>query len=489
MLELLILHTNDMHGRLDAMARLSAFAKERKAQAEADGKTVLLWDAGDAADRRVTLCSATKGAGFAPVLNAMGYSLQTVGNDITLPYGPQVMEQVAARAAFPILGANFRNGNAPIVAGLQETVEISLPKGARIGVFGLTAPFDGLYQGFGLDFPNTMDVARQMVTRLQAAGCKAIVALSHLGLPDDREMAERVSGIDVIIGAHTHDYLPNGEMVGTVLIAQTGEYAQHLGCVDLTIDDDGRVVKRSARVLAVPSQQLPDPLVLDAIAEGEREVQALLAEPIGETRAALDVNYFDECGIGALAADALREHMRAEIAIVASGLFHKGLPQGVITRGDLQAACFATANPAATRLNGSQVWAALERGLDPTISQNLHRGFRGTPVGIPQVSGMTVEYDPAAETGARIRRITIDGSPIQADRLYRMAHTDAEAYADWGYFEIAGQQTESQVPIIIGQVMEEYIGRHSPLDAPVMGRWVKPQGGSDGECSDETGGD
>ena len=102
-IEITIFHTNDMHGRLPAIARLSSFARRKRAEVEEEGRTVFFWDAGDAADRRIQICSLTKGAAFSPILNEMGYSLQTMGNAIALPYGMQAMEDVAARADFPIL--------------------------------------------------------------------------------------------------------------------------------------------------------------------------------------------------------------------------------------------------------------------------------------------------------------------------------------------------------------------------------------------------
>jgi 2',3'-cyclic-nucleotide 2'-phosphodiesterase (5'-nucleotidase family) len=62
--EISVFHTNDMHGHLDAMARLSAFARQLRAEARASGREVFFWDGGDASDRRVRLCSVTKGAAF-----------------------------------------------------------------------------------------------------------------------------------------------------------------------------------------------------------------------------------------------------------------------------------------------------------------------------------------------------------------------------------------------------------------------------------------
>ncbi len=151
-IHLTIFHTNDMHGRLEAMARLSNFARRLRAGAEAQGRRVFIWDAGDAADRRVRVCSASKGAAFSPILNAMGYTLQAMGNDIALTYGPQAMAAVAARSDFPIVAANCRDGNGPLPEGLHAYVLIPLSHGLTMGVIGLTAPWRSAYEVFGLHF-------------------------------------------------------------------------------------------------------------------------------------------------------------------------------------------------------------------------------------------------------------------------------------------------------------------------------------------------
>jgi 2',3'-cyclic-nucleotide 2'-phosphodiesterase (5'-nucleotidase family) len=93
-----IFHTNDMHGRLEAIPRLSHFVRRLRAQAEMEGRTAFLWDAGDAEDRSIRICSISKGAGFQGVMNTMGYTLTVVGNSVSLPYGPQAMAGVTARA-------------------------------------------------------------------------------------------------------------------------------------------------------------------------------------------------------------------------------------------------------------------------------------------------------------------------------------------------------------------------------------------------------
>ena len=472
-----IFHTNDMHGHLEAMPKLSHFARRLRAEAEAQGRLAFFWDGGDAEDRRVRACSVSKGVSFQPIMNAMGYTLAVVGNSISLPYGPQAMAPVAARARFPILGANLRDGDGPLTPGLRTHSFVPLPGGLRMGVVGLTAPWGNFYEMFGLHLPDFITVARDWVAALRKEGAAPIAILSHMGLREDKQMADAVPGIDFIIGGHSHVLLPEGEVVNGVLIAQVGSYAEHLGRLDLTLDAaTGAVLECSARALPVPANEPPDPAVLEAMAAAERETEGLLARVIGTLQGPMSLDHFGECGIGSLAADAVRERMNGEIAIVASGMFHKPLPGGTVTLGMLDAASFSSANPGVTLVTGREILAALEKGLDPAFTEQTPKAFRGTPIGMPQISGMIVEYDPERAVGQRVACVLVQGAPLEPERAYRLAHTDAEVAEKIGYMALAeGQSAQYEVPTILREVMEDYIQRRSPVPMPDGGRWVRVQ--------------
>lgn len=86
---------------------------------------------------------------------------------------------------------------------------------------------------------------------------------------------------------------------------------------------------------------------------------------------------------------------------------------------------------------------------------------------------MVVEYDSGAEVGRRVRRVIVQGQPLEPDRLYRLAHTDAEMIPEVGYLLLDERQaTEHEVPTIVREVIEDYVRRHSPLPQPVPGRWL-----------------
>ena len=475
-LHLSIFHTNDIHGHIERLPRLSAFVRRLRAEAHKAGRETLFWDGGDAADRRIVLCSISKCAAIYPILNAMDYTLQTLGNAIMLSYGPQAIAAVAERADFPLLAANVRDGrDGALPEGVTESALIPLRDGVTLGVFGLTAPWGTAYEVFDLHMPDFVEMARDLTARLRDQGAQVVVFLSHLGLEDDRAVADAVPDIDVIVGAHTHHLLPEGEWHNGVLIAQAGDYAQHVGRVDLTVEvETGAVRDRVARVLPVPENEPDDPAVVAALAAADEEVERLKQQPVGESVEALDLDHFGECGIGSLTADAFRERMGAEAAILLGGLFHTGLPAGTITLGDLVTACFSPANPYISELRGSQIVQALEWGLMPERSRFEHHGMRGAPIGTPQISGLTVHFDPHGDDGARIKQVWVNGALLEPDRIYRVAHSDAAWMRDYGYLVRAEtQHFEGEVPTIVNEVIMDYLRDHSPVPPLERGRWVR----------------
>lgn len=471
--QLSILHTNDMHGRAEAMARLRSYVRRRTAELEAEGQTVLFLDAGDALDRRFPVCALSKGAALAPVLNAMGYDLMTMGNDILLTYGPQAMADLVRRLAFPMLAANCRDGDSPPAAGLQETVSLDLPGRLRLGVLGLTAPWNGAYEAFGYRFPDSMETARRLVERLRAEGASAIIVLSHLGLADDLRLAEEVPGIQAIIGAHSHDVLQNGLVHRGVLIAQAGAFAERVGLVRLTLDPVGSLQSASAEVHSISEAEPQDPDVLAALLEAAREGEALAARPVAVLQAPLDLQYEAECDLGNLLADALRERMGAQAALVMVAHLNAALPAGPVTFGQLAEISWSTANPQRTPMRGAQILSALEIGLDSSWASRRLTAFRGTPNGRPQISGMEVAFSLARRVGRRVVSARIGGEPLRADGTYLVAHTDAETMSGVNLLRLEpGQSTESEVPTVMREVLEDYLRGHSPVLAPPRGRWT-----------------
>ena len=473
-LSVTILHTNDMHADLAAMSRLSAYLRQVRARLLSEGRQVFYFDAGDAADRRVQWISATKGAAFPRVLAAMGCDLQALGNGICVTYGPQAASVMAARADFPVLAANFFMDGKPLMPNFLPFYSFMLNEQISLKVSGQAPYSPRIYNLFGLKVPHFLDCAREWAQKLDEQP-GPLVMVNHLGLPEDRELATVVPEIEVIISGHSHSVLPEGEFVNGVLIAQTGQYAEYLGRVDLEIDArTGQVLSKSARLMGIPTDQALDPMVEEAIRQAEEEARLVLAQPIVELPETLKADFFAESALGNFTADVLRRRMDAEIGLVSSGLLHKDLEAGLLTLGQLNETCFSTANPMLSLLSGRQVREGLEKGLMEEHVRAQHKSFRGSPEGIPQVSGLRVVWDPSAPDGEKIKELWVGENQLEEERLYRVAHTDAECEGGGAFLNIeANQVLRTEVPTIVREALEEDLKRRVPPLSELQGRWVK----------------
>lgn len=485
-MQLTILHTNDLHGHVQRLAVLSSMARRIRREVEAAGGISLLVDAGDAEEKSLLESDVTKGAAVMALLSAAGYQAMAVGNGGPLGYGPQCLAGMAAAAAFPLLAANFtwaESGH--IVEGVQPAVLLDLG-GLKVGLIGLAPTFDTWWGLFGLRVPQGNDEVRCWRDKLRESGATIIVVLSHQGSRSDQALARAVDGLDVIVGGHVHEVLPEGLWEGSTLIAQAGDFGRFLGRVDLTVDEGSRrVTAKSASLLPLDESLGPDPAVVAEYRRQQALVEEMLQEPIGETLAPFPLDPLAESAMGNFPADVLRERMQAQVALCISGMLNAGLPGGPVTLGDLCHACSSPANPGRMTLSGAQLREMLDLGLDPQRARRTPRFLRGRPLGIVAVSGMRVAYDPAATDGRRVQKVWVGLEPLRDDELYSVAGTDFEVdgmsmpyttpqeYLPGVSFTIPDETVRYDLPTVLREALADHLRRHSPVAPPEVGRLVE----------------
>jgi 5'-nucleotidase len=230
-----LFHTNDFHGKLtdEKAATLKAHIERLSV-----GEPFVLLDAGDAV--------AAGNLGFNPLgepilarMSSLGYDAMTMGNRETHPSLALVRTKLS-KASFPALCAN---GYAKNAAGNVPFVPSVLLErgGKRIGVFGVTVPMAtpqkvdaALWDNL---FAPPIETAKHLAAELRPQ-CDLLIALTHIGIAQDRKLAEAVPELDLLIGGHTHVVLEQPEIVNGVPIVQAGSHARYLGHV---IMDDGVV--------------------------------------------------------------------------------------------------------------------------------------------------------------------------------------------------------------------------------------------------------
>ena len=187
--ELLILHTNDTHSRVEPISITDP-------NPEFAGKAGFV--------RRVTLIKE--------MMNEMGYDAGTIGNH-EFDFGLDNMARLFKMADFPIVCANY-GVQGTVLEGLVKPYVILERKGVKVGVFGLSPALEGLVQAKnceGVVFENPIEAAQRVADILKnREKCDLVVCLSHLGWQgkpySDETLIPNTRNIDIVLGGHSHSY-------------------------------------------------------------------------------------------------------------------------------------------------------------------------------------------------------------------------------------------------------------------------------------------
>lgn len=250
---LTVLHTNDMHSRIDPFSLNSKYPDQggcaRRAaliaQIRKENPNTLLLDAGDVF-QGTPYFNYFGGEVEFKLMSQMGYDAMTLGNH-DFDNGISGLVRQLPHARFSLLCANYqlkRTALAPYV----QPYKIFNKKGIKVGVFGLGIALEGLVRPAlykGIRYEDPVVRAEQVVRILKQKQCQLIICLSHLGYDyphepgkvSDKILARQTQDIDLIIGGHTHTFLSKPEIVSNktgqpVLINQVGWSGLRLGRID-----------------------------------------------------------------------------------------------------------------------------------------------------------------------------------------------------------------------------------------------------------------
>jgi sulfur-oxidizing protein SoxB len=274
--------------------------------------------------------------------------------------------------------------------------------------------------GFGIQ----EEAMQKTVDEARAKGAQVVVLLSHNGMDVDLKMASRVTGIDAILGGHTHDGMPVASIIsnpgGKTLVTNAGSNGKFLGVLDLDIKS-GRVADFRYKLLPVFANMLPaDPAMEALIKRVRAPYEAKLSEKLAINDGLLyRRGNFNGTG-DQLLLDALMAVQGAEIAF--SPGFRWGttlLPGQAITREwlmDMTAITYPYTT--VTAMTGQTIKTILEDVADNLFNPDPYYQQGGDMV---RVGGLQYRCTPTASMGQRIDELRLHGQPLQADRSYKVA--------------------------------------------------------------------
>src|SRR5712691_11676557 len=408
------------YGRMGGYAHLATLIK--RVRAERPGRTILL-DGGDALQGSATSLWS-RGEDMLRAENQLGVEVFTAHWEFM--YGiDRVRELFGDRERTGRFRGEFIAQNVT-EAGWNEPVfrpyTIREAGGVRVGVIGQAFPYTPIAHPRrfvpDLSFGIHDERIRTLVDELRAKPVDVVVLLSHNGVAVDMKLASRVSGLDVILGGHTHDGLPEPLRVGRTLIVNSGSHGKFLSRLDLDVRN-GRIVDHRYRLLPVLSRAIPaDPDMARLIQELRAPHEATLGERLAVSDSLLyrRGNFngpFDE-----LILDALLSRADAQVAF--SPGFRWGisiLPGQPITLEDVYSHTALTyANTWVREMTGAEIVALMEDVADNLFHPDPYYRQGGDMI---RVGGLTYTIAPARPMGRRISDVRISNRPLEPARSYK----------------------------------------------------------------------
>jgi len=455
-------------GKLGGFAHLKALID--RLRSEAGPRNSLLLDGGDTW-QGTGLANALRGADMVEAANLLGIEAMTGHWEFT--YGEETLRsnlerfngEFLAQNVFLTEEAAFNGAGAfdPASGRVFKPASIKEVGGYRVAVIGQAFPYVPIAHPKRFTPDWTFGIREQELQALidslrSTEKADAVLLLSHNGMDVDLKLAARVRGLDVILGGHTHDAIPQPVAVtnagGTTLVTNAGSNGKFVGVLDLDLTK-GRVREVRYRLLPVFSELLKPDAEMAALIEKIRTPQAAAWSGRIATTDRLLYRRDNFTGtVDQMICASLRREFDAEIAL--SPGFRWGasfLPNQPFTMEDVLAETAITyPETYVSRLTGSEIKNTLEDICDNLFNPDPYYQQGGDMV---RIGGLSYSCTPSEAIGRRISDLKLDnGRTIEPNKRYTVA----------GWAGINAQQGKP-----VWDVLARYLGNGKPLDLPANG--------------------
>ena len=410
------------YGKMGGFAHMATLIKQMKANRPG----ALLLDGGD----------TWQGSGTALWTNGqdMVDAALALGVDVMTPHWEMTLGE---KRVMEIVNGDFK-GKVSFIAQNIKTSDfgdqvfnpyvMKVQNGIQVAIIGQAFPYTPIANPryftpdwtFGIQDENM----QKMVNEVRAKGAKVVVVLSHNGMDVDLKMASRVTGIDAIMGGHTHDGVPTPVKVknagGVTLVTNAGSNGKYLGVLDFKVNG-GKVADFRYKLLPVFSDMIPaDPAMNKLIDKIRAPYESKLGEKLAVTEGLLYRRGNFNGSFDQLILDGLMAVKNAEIAF--SPGFRWGtslLPGQAITMEHvLDQTAITYPWTTVTMMKGDMIKTVLEDIADNLFNPDPYYQQGGDMV---RVGGLQYAINPTGEAGKRISNMMLNGQLIDPNKTYKVA--------------------------------------------------------------------
>ncbi|MCX6267529.1 MAG: bifunctional UDP-sugar hydrolase/5'-nucleotidase [Bacteroidetes bacterium] len=408
--EIIILHTNDMHSKIDNMAKLAYLADSlRKIH-----PFVFLVSAGDNfTGNPVVDMIPDKGYPMIDLMNRCGFDVSALGNH-EFDMGQTLLKKRILQAKFPFISCNT-DGTEAVVGQIKPYTILHAGNDITIAMLGLIQLDDnGLPSAHPsnmkeVKFVSGLTKAREFVWLKKQYGI--LIGLSHLGIDDDIRLADSIPQFDEIIGGHSHTLLNQPRFANGVMIVQAGAHMKHVGKTTLMVGE-GKVVGRNDEVIlfsSLPNEDRGARALIDMY-NNNQEFNKI----VGTAENTIE----GEDELGSLMTDALTSQLQVDFAFQnRGGIRISSLSQGAITLKDIY-----KLDP----FNNQVVIFSMKTDEMKSLICYGYQHEKGIDL---QVSGMTyqVTLDTTGQC-SKVEMFDLAGKPLDPDAEYGVAMNNYMAY-------------------------------------------------------------
>lgn len=408
-------------GKVGGFSHLATLIKRLKA----DRPHALVLDGGDTWQGSATSLW-TKGQDMIDASLLLGVDMMTAHWEFT--YGmnrvQEAVEGLKGKINFLAQNVETSDFGDPVF----EPYSIRQINGVQVAVIGQAFPYTPIanprYMVSDWTFGIQDQKLQETVDEVRGKGVAAVIVLSHNGMDVDLKLASKVTGIDAILGGHTHDGVPEPVIVsnakGKTLVTNAGSNGKYLAVLDLDVDKGG-VKGFQYKLLPVFSNFLdPDPQMEKMIQSVRAPYLDKLNEKLAVTNELLYRRGNFNGSFDQLIVDALLQEKGAQIAF--SPGFRWGttlLPGQAITMDDVMNQTAIT-YPGTTlnEMSGETIKTVLEDVADNLFNTDPYYQQGGDMV---RVGGLNYTIDPNQSMGNRISNMTLNDKPLEAGKVYKVA--------------------------------------------------------------------
>ena len=512
-LHIVVLGTTDLHGNLfpidyytdkpdnRGLAKIATLVK----QVRKENPNVLLIDSGDTIQGTPLQYYHNKknNQPLDPMMlamSALNYDSMTVGNH-EYNFGLQVLEKARSEASFPWLSANsYNQGTNPTHYKPYVVKEIG---GALIGILGLTTPgipnWENTQNYAGLEFRDPLSEAKKWVPELrQKERADVVVIAMHMGLEQDLRtgemnpgqvtnenraiaIANEVPGVDLIFMGHTHRDTPSVVINGVQLL-QANHWGRHLARADLYLEKSGagwRLAARASRTLPVDDRVVPDPQILQLGEPYNRETQAWLSRPIGESGAEISAREarFRDTAILDLIQRVQMDVGQADVSMAAVFNSDARIAKGPVTVRDIAGLYVYENTLVVIEVTGQQVKDALEhsakyfRAYEPGKSPAELIDEKIPAYNFDIAEGVSYTLNLTKPLGQRIENLEFKGKPLAPTQKLRLATNNYRVNGGGGYTMYKGAPVVHRSSEEIRELIIDWVERNKTVPSEPNNNW------------------